>query len=414
MMTDVRNIPGYMVGAVWLALLIRWVLHALGVKRFSLTTWPTLAGYGWVMMAAVLSLIGLLRAIGLLLFLAYLMGILFLLNGARAGRGLHRLQARRRFAGPVFAQAPFLLQLEIHNPSRRNQLAVSVEDRGPDHVVSVFLLRLFAGQTVLFGREIVLPRRGVYDFQPLRASCSYPFGLAQGTRIVGAAESIVVFPRLGRLHRGRLRRFLGWSAAALAHARPVAHAQQLQEEFHGLRPFRTGDSPRWIHWRTSARRGELMVREFEQYQSENLILVLEPWLPSDPVSGPKAEDLLEEAISLAATICWEWCRQSGDRLVLAIAGHPAVALEGVTGRELALRLLERLAVQSGDSVCDPAKLGASLAGVRLPAAPVLLVTTRPSPLRDLLRAALRRPVAALDVAELDECDFYERPTAHAT
>ena len=45
-----------------------------------------------------------------------------------------------------------------------------------------------------------------------------------------------------------------------------------QTDFHGLRTFQPADSPRWIHWRTSARRGELMVKEFEETPTDNLIL----------------------------------------------------------------------------------------------------------------------------------------------
>src|SRR5262249_49364986 len=57
--------------------------------------------------------------------------------------------------------------------------------------------------------------------------------------------------------------------------RPRRHPTA-QAEFHGLRAFRSGDSPRWIHWRTSARCGELMVREFEDVPPDHLVLVVEP------------------------------------------------------------------------------------------------------------------------------------------
>src|SRR5204863_4021232 len=135
------------------------------------------------------------------------------------------------------------------------------------------------------------------------------------------SEEIIVLPRLGRLHRGRLRRFLARSSLTVS--RSLQHPRRhpsAQAEFHGLRAFRSGDSPRWIHWRTSARCGELMVREFEDVPSDNLILVVDPSLPEkrgrdtlhSGVPSPFFA-LLEDAISLAATICWAWCRQTGDR-----------------------------------------------------------------------------------------------------
>src|SRR5205085_1363497 len=127
----------------------------------------------------------------------------------------------------------------------------------------------------------------------LDAVSAYPFGLAQRRVRLRAEQYVVILPRLGRLHRGRLRRFL--RPVGLAHAparRQALRHPTAQAEFHGLRAFRNGDSPRSIHWRTSARCGELMVREFEDVPTDNLVLVV------DPANGPG----LEDAVSLAATI----------------------------------------------------------------------------------------------------------------
>jgi len=200
---------------------------------------------------------------------------------------------------------------------------------------------------------------------------------------------------------------------------PQAQAR-LQTECHGLRPFRSGDSPRWIHWRTSARRGELMVREFEEPSPDSLIVVLEAWLPhflrgipgEHAVDDPQtvnARRILEEAISLTATICWEWCRQPGSRLVLAIAGFGPVVVDGVTSRECAVRMLECLAILHGSPVIDQRKLLTRLGSLRLPAAPVVLIGTQAGDLRETLAAGLRRPVLALDVAALVQSEIYERP-----
>src|SRR5262249_46220176 len=144
-----------------------------------------------------------------------------------------------------------------------------------------------------------------------------------------------------RLHGGRLRRFLR-PAAVLADrlGRGGRRHASARTEFHALRAFRSGDSPRWIHWRTSARRGELMVREFEAPPTDDLIIVLDPYAPG----GPPQDADLEAAVSLVATICWARCRQKGDRLALVITGTNATVLDGVSGPEHAMRLLECLAV----------------------------------------------------------------------
>src|SRR5206468_4266786 len=110
---------------------------------------------------------------------------------------------------------------------------------------------------------------------------SYPFGLVRREAGLVPGEEIIVLPQLGRLHRGRLRRLLKQSAPTVGRIRRQLRRHPMaQAEFHGLRAFRSGDSPRLIHWRTSARRGELMVREFEEAPTDNLVLIFDPWLPA--------------------------------------------------------------------------------------------------------------------------------------
>ena len=61
------------------------------------------------------------------------------------------------------------------------------------------------------------------------------------------------------------------------HSRQAGSRHELaRADFHGLRQYRTGDSLRWIHWRTSARRGQLMVKEYEDVPGEDLVLVFDP------------------------------------------------------------------------------------------------------------------------------------------
>jgi uncharacterized protein (DUF58 family) len=271
--------------------------------------------------------------------------------------------------------------------------------------------RLLPGQSVRLSEETNRSRRCRYVCQPLRAVSGYPFGLVQRSAVIGPEEELIVLPQLGQLHRGKLRHFLGQAVPAAGWQLRCPRPQPLvPTEFHGIRPFQRGDSPRWIHWRTSARRGELMVREFEETTNDNLLLVVEPWVPAEE---PGADRVLEESISLAATIVWEWCRQKDDRFTLAVAGPAPTVLTGITGRDHARRMLECLAVLGGSPDSSWDKLRDLLIPARLPAGPVLVISTRPSELTATLALHLQRPVAELNAAELDRYDFYERPESHA-
>jgi uncharacterized protein (DUF58 family) len=364
----------------------------------------TRVGVVWLLIAAASVGIGVYRSINLLLLLGCLLLALWPLNFLLAGRRLGRLRARRRVPRPVFAGTPFPVEVELVSP-RGKVLGLRVEDRGDAHEAAWFLTRLGPGEVVRLRRDVTLPRRGRYAWAALRAWSGYPFGLVARQAGLTAAEEVIVLPRLGRVRRGLLRRRLVAAAPAEPRQyRPSRRDPAAQAEFHGLRAFRSGDSPRWIHWRTSARRGELMVREFEDAHTDNLLVVL------DREGCPTAA--VESAISLAATVCWEWSRQRGDWLALAVAGPEPHLLAGVTGEALALRLLECLAVQPGDSGPGRGALLDRLAREPLPRAGVLLVTGPPDGFADELARRLGRPVVPIDATDLAAAGFYEGPADH--
>src|SRR5262249_19367903 len=121
------------------------------------------------------------------------------------------------------------------------------------------------------------PRRGRQQISPLQATCLHPFGLARRTTTVGPPEECLGFPPLGKLNMTRFRHWLTHMMRSDERLHRVARPSMTQQDdLHGLRPFRPGDNPRWIHWRTTARRNMKMVREFEEMSGMNLIVVVDP------------------------------------------------------------------------------------------------------------------------------------------
>jgi uncharacterized protein (DUF58 family) len=283
---------------------------------------------------------------------------------------------------------------------------VRIEDSGPGHELSWYLDRLEGHARIRCRGMIVLPNRGIHEFGPVVVTSRHPFGLVERRVQVGEKTRVLVLPRVGRLSRDKLRRQL---RGADPYGERICHRgwrhDAAQVDFYGLRPFRPGDSPRWIHWRTSARRGEIMVREMEDVPGDDLILVF------DTTGSPGR--LFEEAVSLAATIVQEWCRSRGDRLLLAIAGPGGEIVDGLTGPDHARRLLERLAtVEPGDA---PGTIMESLGRVAPSTAGVILVCAGPSKMEQELELSLGRPVLLLDAAGGQEWGFYScHPTAPIT
>jgi uncharacterized protein (DUF58 family) len=387
----------------------RSTIHDPRWNRWRLPVW----GRYYLLVAILLLGVGLHRNINLLMLLGYALLTTALLNLRTAGRSVRGLRGSRRFAEWMFARAPCAVEVRVSNPGRRPRFGLRLEDGGPDRAAIWFLDRLAGRESQNFRRGFVPSRRGRYEWGAVTVGSGYPFGIVERRFQLTAAEEVLVLPALGWLHRGRFLRHLRAQTAqpqrVSVRQRPRSHPAA-QAEFHGLRPYRVGDSPRRIHWRTSAHRGELMVREFEDEPSDNLLLVFDPTLPDGVDSNGVAwRERFEEAVSLAATICWEWCRRRGDQLGLAIAGANPVVLDGLTGPIHARRVLERLAVvECVKTPVDAASIG-TLKTCSPQSAIVVLIALGRSLLADSLSRALGGPVNQLDVTIAELFDFYTPP-----
>lgn len=202
--------------------------------------------------------------------------------------------------------------------------------------------------------EFIASRRGVYPLDGVTLATSFPFGLFRKERDIDCAGSITVWPRTDRRVRapapaGRrgLRPREGERASALSG----------RGDYRGLRPYRAGDDPRDIHWRSTARRGELILREYEHDSSD------EYWIVLDIVAADAAAG--EAAVETAASLI-EAAARRGDRCGLA-AGSQRIEPGVAAGRTEAL--LDVLAAvrleRAGPAAVPPAAAGMCL-----------LVTTR--------------------------------------
>jgi uncharacterized protein (DUF58 family) len=109
-------------------------------------------------------------------------------------------------------------------------------------------------------------------------------------------------------------------------------------DFFGLREWQPGDSPKRIHWRTTARINKLAVRQFEQQRRFDTCILV------DAYSGTgRDSDLAESAISLAATLLIHVVGSPSNQVVLAVAGKVSQAVMGGGSDSGKRRMLELLA-----------------------------------------------------------------------
>jgi len=365
----------------------------------------TREGWLWLLLTTAMLVTGLIKSINLITLVACFLLAMLVMNYVLAGRQLRFLRARRLIDEPIFAGTLGSIIVQVHHP-RAAVHGIRLEDGTAPGTAAWFLPQLRKNDYLDLRHDLFFPHRGRYPWGPLHAVCGYPLGLVRRGRQLQEGRDVLVLPRLGELHAGVLRRFLSQASPTQGQARayPRRHPSA-QTEFHGLRSFRAGDSPRWIHWRTSARRGELMVREFEDMPLENLVLIVDPWLPANPT--PEENERLELLLSLAATICWDWCRHKGDRLALVVAGEEVFVHAGTTGPDLALALLERLALENGCTPSNPAAVVKALGQAELPAGPILVVSTRAASLVSQVHQSLHRSAAHVNVTRNDHAGFFQ-------
>lgn len=162
-----------------------------------------------------------------------------------------------------------------------------------DAVQPFFMPTLFRGQTNSLTYRTTCDRRGVYSFTPLGLESKGPFGLFRTRSTVMAGGEILIYPAYHPLKRLRLfekREFAEQSSLRVGRGSQVI----------GTREYRSGDSLRQIHWRSTARTGQLVVKEFSDDEQQAFTVVLD--LQADLSIGAGKFSTFETAIRLAASI----------------------------------------------------------------------------------------------------------------
>ncbi len=126
------------------------------------------------------------------------------------------------------------------------------------------------GSSLLVRYILPAMRRGRYRFDAVRAVFEDPFSLARAEVLLGAESTLLVYPRLVELDRV----FSEIGGATQAGGR-VLLRRTAGFDLHSVREYQEGESLRKVHWRTTAKRGELMVKELEDMPHDEVAIVLD-------------------------------------------------------------------------------------------------------------------------------------------
>ena len=248
-------------------------------------------------------------------------------------RGLSVSIERPRVAR-AFVPSPVHVQVE--SPRGLSGLLV-LDQRRPALGPMLHIARVPPTELIRRRAHETYTRRGVARAGPLAFSSSRPFGLATSARRHGEPTEVLVLPPIGTLS-GPLQQ-MGWQGRRHRH-RPAPVLGAGADTLY-LRAWRPGDSMRRIHWRASARRGELMAREFDEERGGLLVL----GFGSAQAGHGTRRRVFETAIALAATLMHETTRRHRDVLLL-LPNHPEPFVVPV-GRRDAIRVAEEALARLG-------------------------------------------------------------------
>jgi uncharacterized protein (DUF58 family) len=363
----------------------------------------TRAGLLWLAATLILGLVVWFKNLNLLVFLAYLMLVLLVLNGVLAWLQVRRTAVTRLPLAPVHAGERVHRRVRVRNAGQR-PATVSIIERG-EQTLEWFLSRLPAGGDVECMEWAVFLRRGRFGRQPPVIASEFPLGLVRCERDGEPGDEIIVLPAVGAVDAPSLKRWLVRQGGSEGQSRKVPRQDTTEPaDVRGVRPYRPGDSMQWIHWKSSARRGELMVREFDAAPSPELLLVVEPWLPESASAADRGR--LERALSMAASLFRTWCLSLETKAALVIAGQPSIVMSGPPNAHFARSALVPLADVEGLPAVplpESTDFGASL---RRSAR--VVVSSRPgSTFADELTRMTGKTFVALDPAK--EPDWYQPP-----
>ncbi|MFC4225115.1 DUF58 domain-containing protein [Lysinibacter cavernae] len=253
----------------------------------------TVTGLGWSILAV--TLIGFVVGYGFgwveAVFLGFF-GLVVLVIAAcfMIGRSVYAVDLLMQSARVVVGeQAPG--SLVVTNPTKRRLFPETIEVPVGEGLAEFSLPSLGAGGQ--FRGEFVVPtlRRSIITVGPVRSVRADPLLLLRRELVWTGGLSLFVHPLttpIPSTNTGLIRDLEG---------NPTRDLTNSDVSFHALREYAPGDDRRHIHWKSTARTGQMMVRQFEQTRRSQLLLAL-----STSSADYYSEEEFELAVSVAGSI----------------------------------------------------------------------------------------------------------------
>lgn len=213
-------------------------------------------------------------------------------------RALKGISILRKSIQPVSAGDDLTIELEIANQTSQPKILLQVQDILPFVLakpVKAAIEAIAPQSTYSWVYDLPTTRRGVYQWQTIRLRTAAPLGLFWCRRDRNSPAKAIVYPQVFTLTNCPLIDEIGQEDKQVLESQ-LRFQSANSGITRSLRPYRLGDPMRLIHWRTSARYGNLRVRELEVITSgQEIVICLD--------SGNSWQsDNFEQAVTAAASL----------------------------------------------------------------------------------------------------------------
>ena len=261
----------------------------------------TQVGWVYIMVNALIAL--------LLVSFVYSWGMLKAVNGQRSFRNLSNTRKNGHTANghqhidPLFKPDEYFEDdpLEVSLHFYQNRLKPTFLTAGTETCPlaapheqhqTFFISSLFKNQPVNLSYKTTCYKRGFYTFPPQKLRSSGPFSFFSSKRTLPVPGEILIYPKYHPLKRLRLIQNRGFTDRQAMRVGPSS-------EVIGTREYRSGDSLRKIHWRSTARTNRLVVKEFSDDDHQTLTVALDLSIQN---GGQDKFSPFETAIRIAASL----------------------------------------------------------------------------------------------------------------
>jgi uncharacterized protein (DUF58 family) len=226
---------------------------------------------------------------------------LLLMGGVMPARFLKEIKVERSRIEPVSAGDAIAVELIFSNIGKSNKTLWQARDVLPEGISQTqqqqrAIEQLASGKQYRWAYTVDTLRRGIFQFEQVQLITASPFGLFRSLRSRLTPQPAIVYPLVLTLNQCPLIDRIGRDDSNRLHSQEHSHNNATEGLTRTLRPYRWGDPTRLVHWRTSAKFGELRVRELEvTVGGQEVVIALDPspgWQESD----------FEEAVVAAASL----------------------------------------------------------------------------------------------------------------